>query len=409
MALARTFVVWVVTAATVSLAPAASAATTVDWRRDLGRELHAVAVDGEGNAYVTGYVVTGTRRLRTLVVAKYGPGGSKRWTETWRPVAGSETFGNDVEIDPGGRVYVTGQVLSTNESGGAGWFVRAYGPGGELRWHRDAEGWREGPRTSVGTAVDAARGLVVISVSKFGDGGFRDGSLRAFRTDGSLRWTDPFEVPGLATYDLATGVVIGGRGSVFAVGQMDQKRATVDRPVVDQEILVQRLDGGGNLTWILVMRDRGVRDADTAISVAKRGNVLAVAGRVDGGPVTGSQAQRGNAWLGRIALGGGLRWQLAWGEANRRAAEPADVSIGPGGRIHVVGIVRGAGDGVDAFLRSFGPDGKRRAGLRSSSGRFLHGTGVATSDSGGSLWLTVWRGDHDTDRPAGGSLWRLRP
>jgi hypothetical protein len=387
-------------------------ALTTAWRRDVGREVRAVVVDDEGNAYVTGYVRSGARRLQTLLVAKYGPDGTPRWTVTWRPHADTQVVGNDIAIAPDGRLFVAGALSGPDDTGPSGWFLRAYGPGGDARWHRDQQGWRGQSRRSAALGIGAGgRDLVAVAITTEGGNGYHEGSVRAYGRDGSLRWTNGFEVSGYATYDRATDIEVGSRGSVYAVGQLDQKKATADQPVVDREIVVQRLEPeNGNVDWILVMRDANVRDADIATGVAVRGDVLAVVGRINGGPVTGPRAERGHAWTGRVATpNGGLVWQRAWGEANKQAAEPADVAIGPGGTVRVAGTVRGGSDGVDAFLRSYGADGSPAGWTRLRTGRFLHGTGVATSTNGGRVWLTAWRGTYADDRPDGGHVWQFRP
>jgi hypothetical protein len=390
-------------------APSAGALSTA-WRRDAGRELRGVVVDDGGNSFVTGYARSGSRRLQTLIVAKYAADGTRRWLEKWRPDADTQAVGNDIAIGRDGRVYVAGALLGTDDDGPSGWFVRAYGPGGDVRWHRDQQGWRGQHRRSAALGIDVGGDLVAVAVTTEGGSGYHEGSVRAYGGGGSLEWTDDFEVSGYGTYDRATDIAVGGR-AVVVVGEIDQKRITADRPVVDQEIVVQRLgSGSGNVRWILVMKDADVRDADSATGVGIRGDVLAVVGRIDGGPVTGPRSQRGHAWTARIgSTNGSLAWQRVWGQANRKAAEPDAVAIGPGGTIRTAGTVRGGGDGVDAFLRSYGPDGSRAGFLRMRSGRFLHGTGVATATSGGRLWLTAWRGTREDDRPDGGHLWELRP
>ncbi len=414
MSMARRMVLTAATTLVVAIGvvPAAPAgALSTAWRRDVGREVRAVVVDHDGNSFVTGYVRSGARRLQTLVVAKYAADGTRRWYDIWRPHADTQAVGNDIAIGRDGRVFVAGTLLGTNDNGPSGWFVRAYGPGGDVRWHRDQQGWRGQSRRSAALGIDTGGDLVAVAVTAEGGSGFHEGTIRAYGGDGSLRWTDDFEVSGYGTYDRATDVAVGGRGAVFAVGEIDQRRITADRPVVDQEIVVQRLESGnGNVQWILVMKDADVRDADIATGVAVRNDVLAVVGRIDGGPVTGPQGQRGHAWTARIGTASGsLAWQRAWGQANRKAGEPDDVAIGPGGTIRTAGTVRGGGGGVDAFLRSYGPDGSRAGWMRLRSGRFLHGTGVAAAASGGRVWFTAWRGTRDDDRPDGGHLWELRP
>jgi hypothetical protein len=369
----------------------------------------AVVVDDDGDAYVTGYIRTGVRRLQTLVVAKYAVDGTRRWLRTWRN-PGTQTVGNAIALGRDGRIFVGGSVSSDDEGGPAGWFVRAYGPSGDSRWHRDQDGWRGQVRRSAVLGIDAGNDLVVVAITTEGPSGYHDGGVRAFRSDGSRRWIDPFEVPGFSTHDRAVDVAVGD-GGAFVVGQLDQKPVTDDRPSVDQEVVIQRLDAGtGDRDWIDVMKDAEARDADTGTTVDVRRGVVAIGARLNGGSVTAPRPERGHAWVGRIRPStGAIMWKRAWGQANRNAAEPAAVAVGPTGRVHVVGTTRGRDNGVDAFLRSFEPGGAHAGGLRLGAGRFLHGTGVATAVTGSRVWLAAWHGTHAEDRPDGGHLWQLRP
>jgi hypothetical protein len=393
-----------------SLTSAAAAAPTASWHRDLGRELRGVAVDRHGNAFVTGYVRSGARRLRTLVVARYGPDGTRRWVRTWRPIANSETEGNDVAVGRDGRIYVAGAIRTVDGTSG-GWVLSAYGPGGKLRWHRRHPGWRTTDRTSFATGVAAGGSMVAIAGSTTAccGGPFHDGWVKTFKTDGHLRWNHPFEVPGFGGFDLATDVAIGGRGAVYAVGRADQKPITSPTDVVDREAVFMKLAADGSTTWIRVLRDRNVRDEDTATSVAVRGKVLVVGAHLDGTAVTDPWRLRGHAWLGRLSLAGTLLWERSWGQRRANAQQIDDVAVGPGGAIRLVGTARGSNDGVDAYVRAFSTDGKARGRVRLDVGRYLHGTGIATATRGGAFWVTAWKGTARADRPDGGRLWRFRP
>jgi hypothetical protein len=58
----------------------------------------------------------------------------------WVPSPQDSANGLGVAIGNDGTVYLLGVVRGTCE--GQGWFVRAYTPGGDLRWKYVTQGWR---------------------------------------------------------------------------------------------------------------------------------------------------------------------------------------------------------------------------------------------------------------------------
>ncbi len=73
---------------------------------------NAVAVDGEGNVYVTGYATTVNGR--DFMTVKYNANGSHQWTAYHNGAANQHDEGRDIVVDGEGNVFVTGH---SNENG----------------------------------------------------------------------------------------------------------------------------------------------------------------------------------------------------------------------------------------------------------------------------------------------------
>jgi len=368
-----------------------------------GTQLNAVAASDDGHVYVTG-----TRGSYTgpMLVRAYGPGGALRWTRSWRP-KGTYTRGVDVAVGPDGTVYVLGAVAPEGFEGQS-WFLRAYSPDGRLLWRRAAPDWRENPYPArFASGVAAGSGLVVLSGYDHGccgDSYWHDGWVRAYDTSGDLRWVIDFESPGLRrTLDAANDVAIGALGRIYVAGWIAMGRET-ETTRADHEVMIQKLAPSGDVLWTRILRDRGKEDRDEAHAVAVRGNLLMVAG------LAGDPEAYDDAWLARFTVGGQIVWERSWFRGERYSW-PRDIAIGASGATYVVGEVRDLGDrGTDLFLRRYEPRG--RLGwqlLLEEDLRHLTGTGVdgAAADT---LFVTGYGSDERWgDPPYTGYLWRFDP
>jgi Secretion system C-terminal sorting domain/Beta-propeller repeat len=86
---------------------------SVDGGQDLVDVAKAVAVDASGYVYVAGYVTSATRR--DFVTKKYdGSDGSEIWSTTYNGAKNDDDEGTDIAIDNNGNIFVTGY---SNETG----------------------------------------------------------------------------------------------------------------------------------------------------------------------------------------------------------------------------------------------------------------------------------------------------
>lgn len=312
-------------------------------RRTFGNFLRAVAVDPDGNVYVTG------SRHEHMILRKYSPTGAILWTRAWSP-NDAWAAGRGLAIGGGGSVYLAGGVGVAGYEGGA-WFIRKYSSSGELLWRRATPDWREGATTAISGIAVGGRRVVVSGFDHgcCGESFWHDGWVRAYGYDGTLAWVKDFEPPFLSrTIDAANDVAVNAHGSAFVVGwvsrrhQLESDRTEPERS--EHDIVLQRLDRSGRLVWTRVLDDKQKRDRDEALAVDLLDGRLAVAGTIWLGEHVG------RAWLASFTTGGRLDWQRAW-STERRQAIPADVAF-DGSGISVVGD-RIRRHGCSLFLRRF--------------------------------------------------------
>jgi hypothetical protein len=366
--------------ASFSVAPAVRAEIAPSWMRRLPDRVADVTHDAAGRIYVVG------TRMDTgeLFVRSYGIGGNLRWTRRWRPAPGGgirhpAAQGLSIDVARDGSIYVGGQVHAPSECGeGGNWLVARLGPRGRMLWHRVGAGWRDCRSTSGAVwAIAATDALVVAAMTDDGccENPYSEGSLLGFSPDGRLRWTNPFEAPGVPTprYDRVNDLTIGALGRAYAVGW-------ANRGSDDTVAVVTKLAPDGSSVWTRTFG--GGRTYGVATSVSARGRWLVVG------------AEIGRPLAMRLSFGGDVLHRWSW--SPRRGGWPT-VSLGPGGSFYVV-----TGAAHRVWIRKLRVAGRElwSAALAPSVGRYIEAGGEASR--GG---ITLAGSEEDARRD--GRVWRI--
>ena len=199
------------------------------WTRQFGTTgndiAQALAIDANGNVCVTGYTrgdLAGANAGNVdAFLRAYDPNGNEVWTRQFG------TTGNDIAqalaIDANGNVYVTGFTNGGLESTNAGSndaFLRAYDPSGTELWTRQFG--TTASDVGLGVATDANGHLYVTgqtsgNLEATNSGGI-DAFLRAYDPNGTELWTRQF---GTTTFDRASSVATDTSGHVYVTGITD--------------------------------------------------------------------------------------------------------------------------------------------------------------------------------------------
>jgi uncharacterized delta-60 repeat protein len=238
---------------------------------------NALAVDGSGNVYVTGYSI-GSGTFYDYATVKYGPSGAQEWVARYNGPGNTKDRAWDVAVDGSGNVYVTGDSGegSINQSD---YVTVKYNPSGVEQW---AARYTNGDDFAYALAVDAA-GNVYVTGESVGSGTGSDYATIKYGPRGRRYWVARYDSPhpGFAS-DVANAIAVDASGSVYVTGESDDVGtetdfATVKYSASGAEQWVARYNGPDNTF-----------DQATALGVDGSGNVL----------VTGSSASVGGA--GRI-------------------------------------------------------------------------------------------------------------
>lgn len=391
-----------VAALIVGLAPAADA-ISVHWSAKGGRAFLDAAIGPDGSIYVAGTDRSSITTAGTL--RKFSPSGNLRWTRHWVASPQDSASGVSVAVSGDGTVYLLGVARGTCE--GEGWFVRAYTPGGNLRWKYLTPGFR--CKLAEFPTDIAVRGDLVV-VTGFSHGccsdPFSDGWVTAFSKTLQRRWRTNAEPPAptpKSYFDSATGVAISSNGAVFASGwAATNKIVSETSPTHGSPILV-KINRHGTRLW---SKRAGVSMPTEFLPVALglRGQRVAIAAGVEGkGVAWGSSPTTG--WVGVYTLGGDFRWQDRFGGGKNDASAPTGVGIGGAGRVWVLGQRRDASDrGLDGLVREYNPKGSLHGKLRiDRKEKYLSTGGIAPVGDG--AVAAGYSGQYYQFR--GGHIWRL--
>jgi hypothetical protein len=125
-------------------------------------EAQKVAVDASGNVYVTGYSYNSAGN-KDYVTIKYGPNGNWLWGRRYNSPYDGDDEAKALAVDADGNVYVTG--YSKNSDGDYDYVTIKYGPSGNWLWGRRYNSPYNRNDYVYALAVDAAGNVYVTGLS----------------------------------------------------------------------------------------------------------------------------------------------------------------------------------------------------------------------------------------------------
>ncbi len=338
-----------------------NAAGLLLWTRQIGtptdEEVGGVAVDGAGNAYITG-TTTGSlggpnAGLTDAYLIKYSSSGDLLWARQ----IGTSTYDSSLGIaaDAAGNAYLTGTTQGSLGGASAGVsdiFLVKYDPSGALLWTRQI-----GTTTSEGgsaVAVDGA-GNAYVAGATFGSlGGANAGGgdvvLIKYDSSGALLWT---RQTGTTDLDAANGVAVDGAGSVLVTGYTRGSLGGTNSGIAD--CFLAKYDASGTPLWT---RQLGTPAIDYSLGVGVDGAGSAYIAGYTVGDLGGTSAGFIDAFVAKYDRGGALLWARQFGTSGPDPCE--GLAVDAAGNAFLTGYTNGnlggpnAG-GSDYFLAKFGP------------------------------------------------------
>ena len=347
----------------ISAAAAGVSAETpypIAWIRQLGTSSgdgsYSVAVDGEGNAFISGYTggdLAGPNAggESDAFLAKYDSGGILLWA---RQRGTSDRDGSySVAVDAEGNAFISGSTygdLGGANAGESDAFLAKYDSGGNLLWTHQLGRAKWDYNWAV--AVDAD-GNAFISGSTFGNlgganAGWSDAFLAKYDSDGNLLWTRQL---GTSTYDYSYSVAVDAEGNALVSGVTYGSLG--GSSAGSNDAFLAKYDSDGNLLWTQQLGTSS-GDSSTSVAVDASGNAF-ISGYTEGS-LGGANAGRTDAFLSKFDSHGNLLWTQQLGTSRHDPSR--SVAVDGSGNVFIGGQTGGtlggssAGYG-DAFLVKF--------------------------------------------------------
>ena len=244
--------------------PAAAAATEEWVARYNGPgnsydQANAMAVDKDGNVYVTGYSFGSSTTYYDYATVKYDPNGNLVWVARFEP--GGQSYPAAIAVDGSGNVYVTGTGYPTID-----YATVKYDPNGNQLWVARYNGPGKSDDWAYAIAVDASGNVYVTGFST-GSGTSRDYATVKYDPNGNLLWVARYDGPGQSD-DVAYAMAVDASGNVYVTGYSVGSAATY------YDYATVKYDPNGNQLWVARYNGPGnYFDGASAIAVDASSNV----------------------------------------------------------------------------------------------------------------------------------------
>jgi uncharacterized delta-60 repeat protein len=175
----------------------------------------ALAVDGSGNVYVTGYSYSASTEGYDYLTIKYQPNGDTAWIRRYNGSVGGDDLASALALDGSGNVYVTGR----SEGGGVAnedYVTIKYNPTGDILWLERYDDNSSADRASV-MASDASGNIYVTGLSHQ-DYWSEDIVTIKYYSSGDTAWVRRYAAA-IDTGDYPRAIVVDGSGNVYVAGR----------------------------------------------------------------------------------------------------------------------------------------------------------------------------------------------
>ena len=304
-------------------------------------EAVALAIDADGNIYVTGSNRS-DGSSNDYATVKYDRDGNQLWATTYDGPAGGYDKARAIAVDDSGNAYVTGESEGDNAYDYA---TLKYDADGNRIWTARYDGPAKASDGAVAIAVDPSGNVYVTGYSV--DSGSDYATLK-YDADGNQLWVAHYNGP-KGTGDYASDLAIDPQGNAYVTGRSSGNNTSTDFATV-------KYDSDGNLAW--VARYDGpasLRDEATAIAVDRSGNVY----------VTGQSAiSATSSDYATVSydLDGNQLWSARYNVLPDGEARANAIAVDDEGNIYVTGSCRFSAKGytqIDIATLKYGPGGNR--------------------------------------------------
>jgi len=320
---------------------------------------HVVAVDGSGNIYVTGRSNGGSGTGDDYATIKYYPNGDTAWIRRYDGPANFIDWAFDMAVDGSGNAYVTGRSHGSGTS--SDWATIKYYPSGDTAWIRRYNGPENDWDVANAIAVDDSGNVYVTGYSHFSSWPNRDYATIKYYPNGDTAWVRRFNGSG-DSVDIAWAIAVDDLDNVYVTGYSygsgtNMDYATIKYAPDGTELWTQTYNWSGDspdVAHALAVDDSGnvyVTGLSGTIKYDAGGNELWIGpwGGVDIALDTSNNIYVTGVHLAYVTLkycpNGDTAWVTAYGDLSLDAANA--IAVDGSGNVYVTGYSWGNGTYYD--------------------------------------------------------------
>jgi hypothetical protein len=234
-------------------------------------EATAIAVDSEGNVYVTGRS-QGSGTDYDYATIKYDKNGVQQWVSRYNYNNGVDGAAA-IAVDSAGNVYVTGRSQGSGTD--YDYATIKYDKNGVQQWV-SRYNYNNGVDEATAIALDSAGNVYVTGRSQGNGTGFDYVTIKYGTSLGQELWASRYDNK-INGADEATAIALDTQGNVYVTGRSQGSTTGLD-------YLTIKYDSAGKLVWRVRYNNSDKNGADEAAAIAldSAGNVY-VTGRSQGG------------------------------------------------------------------------------------------------------------------------------
>ena len=200
-------------------------------------EAHFVAVDQQGNTYVTGFSYGGTATGYDYHTIKYGPSGQVLWQRRYNSPDNRYDSPEAMEVDAAGNVHICGYSFRT---GGLSVLqVMKYDTNGNILWQHDLKPAAASSAGCRGLALDAVGNTYVTGIAT---GQVDDVVIAKVSPTGQVAYNVTYSTK---NDEAGHGIVADAQGNAIVTGQGD----IVVGQMIETHTMTLKLGPSGQLVW----------------------------------------------------------------------------------------------------------------------------------------------------------------
>ncbi|HKR05073.1 MAG TPA: SBBP repeat-containing protein [Bacteroidia bacterium] len=332
---------------------------------------NGIATDADGNSYITGSFSSSTLTFGTTVltnpwpgkedvfVAKYDASGNVVWAKRFG--ANGYDYGNAVAVDTNGNLYVTGTfrslhvhfdniILTNAYSSTDDIFIAKFDTLGNVIWAKSAGAPAYGYDLSYGITADANGNSYITgyfsgieihfdSITLVATGLF-DFFIAKYDSSGNVQWAKTVVNSG---FIIGNSIAVDANGNVYATGDFDGSVTFGSTPLGStgyNDVFVVKYDSSGNVLWAK-QGGGGHDDNGQSITVDANGNSyitghFGINGSNFGGVILTGTLYGGGLFVAKYDSSGNVPWATTPG-GNGYGDIGKGIKADPNGNLYVTG------------------------------------------------------------------------